>query len=284
MILYHSNCFDGWCAAYFFAFSFTGRAPFIAVNHGEAPPDVTEQDVYLLDFCYPRDVLQQMADAAKSITILDHHKTALEALTGWTHPKVSVTFDLNKSGGRLAWEYLYQRKLLAPPLQETYTLEQAHWLVEYTEDRDLWRWQLPSSKEINAALRSYLMGFSSWDKLSEMSPQDLVIEGNAILRSDQRLVEAHLPFARPITLAGHAGFAVNATCLQSEIAHELAIKAEFGACYVVRQDGSWVWSLRSRQDTGIDVSKIAVSFGGGGHKHAAGCLIAANKIGELLGW
>ena len=36
------------------------------------------------------------------------------------------------------------------------------------------------------------------------------------------------------------------------------------------RDGNYIYSLRSRADSGIDVSAIAKKYGGGGHKNAAG--------------
>lgn len=50
----------------------------------------------------------------------------------------------------LAWEFWNGREI-------------APWLVDYTEDRDLWRHKLPDSEEINAALRSYPLDFELWD-------------------------------------------------------------------------------------------------------------------------
>ena len=38
-----------------------------------------------------------------------------------------------------------------------------------------------------------------------------------------------------------------------------------------------VFSLRS-QESGIDVSEIAIKFGGGGHKHAAGFKVDRNHV------
>jgi nanoRNase/pAp phosphatase (c-di-AMP/oligoRNAs hydrolase) len=62
---------------------------------------------------------------------------------------------------------------------------------------------------------------------------------------------------------------VNATCLFSEIAGELAQDEQFAACYFDRRDGKRQWSLRS-DDNGLDVSAIAKAHSGGGHYHAAG--------------
>jgi nanoRNase/pAp phosphatase (c-di-AMP/oligoRNAs hydrolase) len=62
---------------------------------------------------------------------------------------------------------------------------------------------------------------------------------------------------------------VNTNALISEVTHELAKNEPFAASWYLRADGRVRWSLRSTED-GIDVSKLALTLGGGGHKHAAG--------------
>lgn len=278
LILYHSACFDGFCAAWLFHQAFP-EAELIAVQYGQAAPNVKGRTVYIVDFCYPLDVLIQIAENAFSLTILDHHKTAQSDLislrnwASWSEEGPRIVFDLGKSGARLAWEFLYHSDLLTGKLEHFYSrydLAHAPWLVDYTEDRDLWRWQLPHSKEINAALRSYPFDFALWDELYKEEPtQRLLQEGEAILRAEKQMVDFHVGLAKPVTLAGHEGLAVNATVLFSEIGHELAKKASFGATYLIRADGKKLWSLRSTE-AGVDVSEIARGLGGGGHKHAAG--------------
>jgi uncharacterized protein len=283
LILYHANCIDGFCAAYFFAKAFPG-AELLAVTHGRGVPEVTGREVYILDFSFKRRVMQELADAATRLVLLDHHKTAAEELEGFTHERASITIDMERSGGRLAWEYLHREEKLPRALQEKYSPQRPPELVAYTEDRDLWRWALPHSRAINANIRSFVMGFTSWDLLatSQMTQPEFIEAGQAILRDEERKVEAHTSYAHEVTLFGHRGLAVNATLLQSEIAHALALHADFGACYVARPDGSWVWSLRSKPG-GLDVSALATQLGGGGHKHAAGFSIPSRQQGELLG-
>jgi hypothetical protein len=146
----------------------------------------------------------------------------------------------------------------------------APWLVDYTEDRDLWRHALEGTHEINAALRSYPLDFDLWDQFEQKDPRStFYYEGAAIRRAERAIVETHVRSARPIEMAGHSVLSVNATVLFSEIAGELAKGRPFGACYFDRQDGKRQWSLRS-DPNGVDVSVIAKAHGGGGHQHAAG--------------
>lgn len=292
LVIYHANCSDGFCAAWLFRHAFPD-AEFHAAHYGTEPPDVTGKTVYLIDFSYKREAMRQILSRAHAVTVLDHHKTAEAELAGITDEFIQrpdlianppgselprIVFDLSKSGGRLTWEYLYGNQLLPDDWLSTsrsgYSLGVAPWLVDYTEDRDLWRWALPESREINACLRTYPLDFSEWDFLNEhgrriVGRRELVSEGRAILRQESQIVADHVRHAREIDLAGHKILAVNATILFSEIAGELAKDRPFGACYFDRFDGKRQWSLRSTAD-GIDVSEVAKTKGGGGHKQAAG--------------
>jgi oligoribonuclease NrnB/cAMP/cGMP phosphodiesterase (DHH superfamily) len=263
LVLYHANCWDGFGAAWV-ARKALGDIEAVPVQYGQDPPDVTGREVYILDFSYKRSVMIVLWQQARRLVCLDHHKTAAEELadlypTGGGDDGL-IRFDMNKSGGRLAWEYFFTPGRASP------------WLVDYTEDRDLWRWKLPCSREVNAALRSYDLDFKVWDCLVQADPRvnpELPREGSAILRREQQIIDEHIAHAREVEMDGHKILAVNATVLFSDIAGELAKGRPFGACWFERPDGKRQWSLRSAPD-GVDVSEIAKQRGGGGHKHAAG--------------
>jgi len=194
----------------------------------------------------------------------------------------SIVFDISKSGGRLAWEYAYDLHADRNEgfgkwvVRHDFYRDRAPWLVDYTEDRDLWRWKLPNSREVNAALRSHPLNFDCWDLLAATTPAQAipwhrqVCEGAAILRAQQQTVDTHVRHARETDIGGYKVRAVNATTLMSEIAGTLAEGRPFGACYFDDGTGIRRWSLRSTAD-GVDVSEVAKRFpGGGGHRNAAG--------------
>ena len=258
LVLYHANCWDGFCAAWI-ARKALGDIEAVPVQYGSPAPAVDGRETYVVDFSFPRDKMLAMNHDAYFLVVLDHHKTAQEALSGLDFCR----FDMEKSGGRLAWEYfgfLGGWEGMAAP-----------WLVDYTEDRDLWRHALPESENINAALRSYPLDFALWDEFANTMGQREMFkrEGSAIRRAERAIVETHLKNSREVEIDGHRVLTVNATVLFSEIAGELAKGRPFGACYFDRQDGKRQWSLRS-DDNGVDVSAIAKAHGGGGHGHAAG--------------
>lgn len=270
LVLYHANCFDGFCAAWVAKGVLKGEVEFVPVQYGQDPPEQAfdkDTRLYVLDFSYSRDVMFKLAALRhEAMVVLDHHKTAQEALCDLSielashncGDALSVTFDMNKSGGRLAWEHFYKLSNIRPP-----------WLVDYTEDRDLWRWKLAQSKEINAALRSYPQDFALWDEFARKDALNFGAEGAAILRREKQIVDDHVRYAREIQMDGHNILCVNATVMFSEIAGELAKGRPFGACYFDRADGKRQWSLCSR-DEGVNVSEVAKLHGGGGHRNAAG--------------
>jgi hypothetical protein len=159
-IIYHGpGCADGFCAAWIAHRRLGDDAAYLPAQYGDAPPDISGQDVLILDFSYPREVLLTLAARNNRVVVLDHHKTAQQDLADLGGEKLLVRFDMGKSGGRLTWEHFYPD-------------EPAPWLVEYTEARDLWTFHLPFSREISAAIGSYPMDFTIWNALEEALSND----------------------------------------------------------------------------------------------------------------
>jgi oligoribonuclease NrnB/cAMP/cGMP phosphodiesterase (DHH superfamily) len=226
---------------------------FTTAQYGDTPPDVAGLDVAIVDFSYPRETLLEMQAKAKSLIVIDHHQTAQDALQGLDF----CIFDMSKSGAVLAWEYFHHDK----PLPK---------LMAYVQDRDLWRWELPFSQEVSAALRSYKPFLSEWERfLDDQSLAGLISEGAAIVRYQNQQMD--LVLSQPVETVEIGGYTVpcvNATHMISELGNELAKGQPFAALYFDTPDKR-VFSLRSTDD-GIDVAEIARMYGGGGHRNAAG--------------
>ena len=117
--IYHANCDDGFAAAYAVWKRFGDAVKYVACNYGNDAPDVTGKDVLIVDFSFKKDVMEALAQKAKRIIVLDHHKTAeaelsnfikLECVGGPFEKRyadrmiggVGVCFNMEKSGCRLA--------------------------------------------------------------------------------------------------------------------------------------------------------------------------------------
>lgn len=284
LVIYHGGgCRDGFTAAWVARRALQGEADFLPANYGDDPPNVTGRQVFILDFSYPRDVLLKLAWAAEMMVLLDHHVTAetdlADVVSDGAPATLMVHFDKHACGARLTWNYFYPNEKLP-------------WLIAYVEDRDLGHTfngtsRLPSSREVNEAIRSYPMEWQVWDRFMEASTdssifQNLITEGFVLCRETDKLVEQHCRHARTVILGGYAVPVVNATVHISEIAGKLAENEPFAAVFSVTQEGKVVWNLRSKP-TGLDVAAVAKKYGGGGHVHAAGFTTNLMLALELIG-
>lgn len=258
LIIYHANCADGFSAAWCFWRAWGDTADYFPGVYQQPPPDVRGRNVYLVDFSYKRPVVEAMLREAASVTLIDHHKSAIEDLEGL--PGLHQFCDLNRSGATLAWDFLFPNE--PRPL-----------LLGHIEDRDLWRFKLPGTREIQAAVFSYEYSFEKWDELMAATGPELMLltaQGAAIERKHHKDVAELVGVCkRRMVIAGHdVPVASLPYTLSSDAGHAMAQGEPFAACYWDTPEKR-VFSLRSAAD-GLDVSEIAKGFGGGGHKHAAG--------------
>lgn len=268
LVIYHGNCADGFSAAWCFWRKYRDGADYVAGVYQQNPPDCHGRDVYLVDFSYKRPVVEMMLDEANSVTLIDHHKTAIEDLQplfmqdSWTgEPKQLAHFtDLNRSGATLAWDFLFPG-------------EDRPLLLGHIEDRDLWRFKLPGTREIQANVFSYEYTFEQWDRLMAADQVELLkmtVAGAAIERKHHKdIAELVGVCKRRMVIGGHdVPVASLPYTLVSDAAHLMAQGEPFAACYWDTPKGR-IFGLRAT-DAGADVSEVAKQYGGGGHAKAAG--------------
>lgn len=262
LVIYHADCLDGFGAAYA-AWKKDPEATFVAAKYGDTPPDVTGQEVYILDFSYPEATLMDMVDVAQSVTILDHHKSAEKDLKPMLEAGlIQGEFDMNRSGAVMAWQYFHPDSEIPQ-------------LLKHIQDRDLWKFELPKTREICAALATVSRTFLAWNNI--ITPDDLydlIISGEAILKAHNANVQAIVENAYRFKIGGYDVPVANANYMfASDVGNILCRGEPFAATWY--QDGTHrYFSLRSEKGKGIDVSDIATFCGGGGHKHAAGFKVA----------
>lgn len=313
LVIYHGGgCSDGFGAAFAAWLKLGDSAEYLPMNYGEVktPADfdmkvslaAKDNDIYILDFSFPREVMDALFQHAARVVWLDHHASVFkdwgvpfddvadELTLGLVQPNDhTVVLDNNKSGAMLAWEYFHPGTKV--PM-----------LIRHIDDRDRWVFALPGSKELHAALNSYkpwtfeqwrpFLSNTYWDNKTQI---ELAIEeGTAILRAHNQHVQAALKQAKTCALRWSwkevcgtiwyreaIGYFANAPAfLASDLGHELANKSgTFGLVWSMAGDGQVHCSLRSNGE--YDVSAIAKAFGGGGHRNAAGF---STDIDTLLEW
>lgn len=262
LIIYHGNCADGFSAAWCFWRKYRDSADYHPGVYSAPPPDVTGRRVYLVDFSYKRPEIERMLRVAASVCLIDHHKTAIEDLSPLFGAPGGLEHytDMNRSGATLAWDYLFPNE--PRPL-----------LLGHIEDRDLWRFKLRGTREIQAFVFSHDYTFDQWDKLMGADGPELLsmtAAGAAIERKHHKDVRELVSVCeRRMVIGGHdVPVASLPYTVASDAGHLMLSNGPFAACYWDTATHR-VFSLRSDSE-GLDVSEIAKGYGGGGHQHAAG--------------
>lgn len=267
LVLYHAHCRDGQCAAWV-AKRAMPEAELLPVQHGGAPPyDLARgRSVYVIDFSWSRAEMKSLILYSRSTVVLDHHKTAQAEVSGileelqqidQRQPGDTIVFDMGRSGAGLAWDYFHPN-------------EERAWAVNYVEDRDLWRFALPSSREINSYLATRDYTPEAFDSLPDIDTAKAL--GSGAMAAVRSYADAVCSHAFPITVGQL--IVPSVTACQHNISEVLEhlMDVQPSAAFVVgwwrRADGLFQYSLRSRGE--FDVSAVAMEFGGGGHRNAAG--------------
>jgi oligoribonuclease NrnB/cAMP/cGMP phosphodiesterase (DHH superfamily) len=266
LVIYHGDCFDGFTSAWAFRTLHPGvAATYVAAKHGDRPPELAGQDVYILDFAYPRETLLQLYDQARSLLVLDHHKTAEADLAGLPF----CEFDMERSGAGITWDHFARAGM------------ERHWLVNIVEDRDLWRFRYgDKTRHTMAYVATLPMTFEAWDELANSGMDQVLDKGAAIQRYIESYGETAVQHAVLRKVGGHVIPIINLTPQNSSEHIDRLIDRypdhPFAASFFLRGDGRWQFSLRSRGS--FDVSEVARQYGGGGHRNASGFVV------DVLPW
>jgi oligoribonuclease NrnB/cAMP/cGMP phosphodiesterase (DHH superfamily) len=264
LCIYHKACTDGFGAALVVRMYKGEQCEFLAAQYGDEAPDVTGKDVVIVDFSYPREVLLKMYEQAESLIVLDHHRTAKEALAGLDF----CIFDMERSGAMMAWDYFYPN-VSAPDI------------IKHIQDRDLWKWELEGTAEVSAGLRLLPNDFDTWLPFMNDSHDKFAIlmeKGRTVLEYQDLEIKRALDPSKwgTVEVGGYQVPITNCTHLTSEICGAMAEDKPFAVVYFDTAEER-VYSLRSRGENPVDVGAIAKEYGGGGHHCAAGFKLPLDK-------
>ena len=232
---------------------------------------LNSKEIYSLDFCYTAPVLRRLVKRNRRVVVIDHHVSVREDIQAASAWVLDDTFT--NSGAVLAWRYFHPKKSVPK-------------LLQYVEDRDLWRFKLPSSMEISAFLRTTNHDFPLWSRIARdlenpKKKKEYVARGRSILRYEQKLIDFLVGKAQRVVFEGYDTLAVNSMLFhtKSRIGHLLAEKRPPIGIVWGYQGDRIIISLRSNGT--VNVAELAARYGGGGHKPAAGFSI---KASDKLPW
>lgn len=270
LVIYHDDCLDGLGAAWSAFCELGSQARYVPARHGDAIPDFEQGAiVYILDFSYSPQLLVEISARAGQVVLIDHHITAMEQCADFFNvndlpENLSLHFDMLRSGCILTWQHFYPDQ--EPPQ-----------ILLHIEDRDLWHFKLNGTREITMALFERMP--ITFAEIGALDLAELLTVGRIQLKQFSGMVQRLAKSAHSVSVAGKTGLAVNApSFFSSDLGHVLAEQSgTFGLIYQYNgKKQQWGFSLRSIGD--YDVGHLAVDFGGGGHKNAAGFALDHNPF------
>lgn len=267
VVIYHGECPDGFSAAWVAWKKFGDEAEYIPGHHGEVFPEgLVGKEVYMLDFVYPVDEMRKIVKDNKKVIVIDHHKSAEESVK----MAQEYVYKMNHSGSGLAWRYFYPD--LAVP-----------WLIQYVEDMDIWKLELPNVFAIAMIVNTAEKDFDTWTKLAKDLDDDSgrnkqIEQGKIMLKYEKKLMDEIVDSNKEIVqFEGHEIYAVNAPHAFASQMGNFLCKEKPPLAIIWQWSGSKL-EVSLRSDGSVDVSEIAKKYGGGGHKAAAGFRVVAEQF------
>ena len=294
-IIYHANCMDGLCAAWVTRKALRERGvsdsdmKIISAHYQTPVPNhdyQPEDNVYIVDFSYPREELKALALKCH-VTVLDHHDTAEQQLAS-LDMEVPGNFVFNQelSGAGLAWTWFFGD-------------QQMPFIVSRVQDRDLWQFHyhdtIPFSLSLQDHNRKHDLDFweamhapKDWKVIGNFpSPlvENMIEKGMVLHENLQHQLETFIAKKKYKIIRWH-DFDValfNTPTLISELG-EYAYKkldVDFSMSYFINADGRVIFSLRA-PSYGVHVGEVARKHGGGGHAASAGFSLDSIKGMKFL--
>lgn len=279
-VIYHRADFDGlFCRE--IARKFLPGAELVGWDYGDPLiPFPSEGQVYILDLS-PDSIVSGLADFSRLVWI-DHHATAIA--------KYSTTIPGYRIDGvaacRLVWQWFWAHKGLSddsiPPLPSKQDFVDRKvsepFAVQLAGEYDIWDKRDPRAELFQHGLKSQSLD-NVWapllaceDPFNISLVSRLLQQGSAIqyakVQENEGIINA---FGFTVQFEGFCLLACNAARYNSQL-FTAGLKPEHDGCLGFNWDGqAKVWRISLYTDKpGVDLSPVAVKYGGGGHRGACG--------------
>lgn len=273
-------------------------------------------DVFLVDRTYPLSTLANMNRSVNSITVIDHHKSRMDEYAAEPAINSDDVNALDSTPSKIYFEYdniyvLVDTTHSACMLTHFYCMEHAdnvpvtpYWFISYIEDRDMWWFKLPNSKEINAAIHLLGVTFGNmgvWYRYHDSYSTEIAIDyvdnlksiGTSVILTQMQIIKhiARSPtiirtemtkalynYKVPPELEGKNSLKVALVCCPFELISDFGNymlhcedkgfeQPEVVMCYnYLAESSQYVYSIRSK----VPMDWFAKANGGGGHSLACG--------------
>lgn len=292
VIVYHRGCPDGFGAAWWLRRHLLEHGDgvgdsvdveLVSANWGDrVDKGWADAHVWCVDFCFEAEDLRWLAANTRFLDVIDHHQTSLDYIreSGIQMFDIWQNYsEMGELGGLNSSVAVLDQRCsgvgLVARIVERWTGKAPPQWVWNLEDRDLWKFERPETKNVFAAVTARPYTIEAWDEMEKLSNVSLYEQGEAINLYRDQLIESVA--ASTFTLRLDVGvFALQVACatspyfIGSDVAGLIAERSphKVGAYAIIHADDVQI-GLRSRND-GPDVAEWAEAYGGGGHRHASG--------------
>ena len=240
-----------------------------------------DERVYIVDFSIQPNEMSELLKITKNVIWIDHHKTAIEKYDDFHYEISGLRYD-GVAGCELTWAYL--NKMVEPKIDEQMRefnlkmLEDCPMTTRYIGDYDVWKF------EFGDATRYFLDGYHLLDNNPYSNDMRvLILEhdysiGEELIKSGMTVNKYKTNRMRSVVngysyeaeFEGHKILVCNSHERTSVLFGDRFEDYDFCSAYMHKGDNFSISLYSKNGKEGIDVSKLAVKYGGGGHWNACG--------------
>jgi len=283
MKCFYHNDSDGKCAGFWVALSVgltdlpDYQPEFIEIDYRMRFPIESigrNELVYIVDYSIKPDEMRELLKITNNVTWIDHHFSAINEYKDFEYPIRGVRYD-GVAGCMLTYCYIHHMTSRGEGVITPFDLsmtEDAPLFTKLIADWDVWKFDYgDDTRFFQTAFRAYDFEPTSriWDRfLTEKdSERDMIKEGIVMTKYKDNWAKEYIKMGFETMFEGHKCFALNLGMANSDYFKSLP-QGKYDILIPFSFDGDlYKFSLYSQT---VDVSEIAVKYGGGGHKQASG--------------
>jgi oligoribonuclease NrnB/cAMP/cGMP phosphodiesterase (DHH superfamily) len=274
---YHNADLDGKCSAAIVRRKYP-ECELIGVDYPDRPDfeNIKKGEcVFIVDYSFNLEDMRKLQNITVNLNWIDHHKSAIEVLRDFHCPGIR---RIGKAACELTWEYLSPDEPMPNAVRYI-----GRYDIFDKSNLQLWNKNIePLQYGMRAAHDWDPTDTYIWNTLFKAREggeyhhsfhiYDLIKDGEIVRRYIDHQNKAYAKaMAFPVEFENHKAWAINKALSNSKIFETLENSDERPLWILFNyRAGVWKYSLYSAPDSGIDVSEIAVKYGGGGHAGAAG--------------
>lgn len=248
-----------------------------------------DQDVIMIDISFPMEKIEELRNICKHLTIIDHHVSFLkdfqkfydigtqsDTIVEMEHikPKLKYIYNVKKAACEIGWKHLFPG-------------EAVPYAITLLGRYDTWRQQEGNWEDETLPFQYYMRTACTSAETFPLKSFDMMWVAQAVTSGrtvvtyqEQQDMLACERSAFLSVIGDHPAICLNTRAFSSNTMKSVYDPEKHDVMLGFEYNGSkWSVSLRTDKPT-VDVSLIAKSKGGGGHKAAAG--FECNSLEEIF--